>query len=243
MPSSWLMATSCCWSTPVRRRSGTQDSPACPPLQYATRPLGCRHDPDLDRPCFSPAKTGYHSSPTQCPTVLWVQFQRSFSGRNAPMLQFARRARVWPGAAYPLGATFDGRGVNFALFSANAEKVELCLFDARGQRELERVVLPEYTDQVWHGYLPDARPGPALRLPRLRALRPESGPSLQSSQAAARPLCQAADRPAPLERRPFRLPGRRAARGPRLRHPRQCARHAQMPGGRHGLHLGRRQAA
>ena len=75
------------------------------------------------------------------------------------MLQFARRARVWPGAAYPLGATFDGRGVNFALFSANAEKVELCLFDARGQRELERVVLPEYTDQVWHGYLPDARPG------------------------------------------------------------------------------------
>ena len=75
------------------------------------------------------------------------------------MLQFARRARVWPGVAYPLGATFDGRGVNFALFSAHAEKVELCLFDARGQRELERVVLPEYTDQVWHGYLPDARPG------------------------------------------------------------------------------------
>ena len=75
------------------------------------------------------------------------------------MLQSARRARVWPGTAYPLGANFDGRGVNFALFSANAEKVELCLFDARGQRELERVQLPEYTDQVWHGYLPDVRPG------------------------------------------------------------------------------------
>ncbi len=75
------------------------------------------------------------------------------------MLQIARRARVWPGTSYPLGATFDGRGVNFALFSANAEKVELCLFDARGQRELERIVLPEYTDQVWHGYLPDVRPG------------------------------------------------------------------------------------
>ena len=71
----------------------------------------------------------------------------------------ARRARVWPGAPYPLGATFDGRGVNFALFSANAEKIELCLFDPRGERELERVLLPEYTDQVWHGYLPDARPG------------------------------------------------------------------------------------
>ena len=75
------------------------------------------------------------------------------------MIQIARRARVWPGSPYPLGATFNGRGVNFALFSANAEKVELCLFDGRGQRELERVVLPEYTDQVWHGYLPDVRPG------------------------------------------------------------------------------------
>jgi glycogen operon protein len=70
------------------------------------------------------------------------------------MQPVARRARVWPGAPYPLGATFDGRGVNFALFSANAEKVELCLFDPRGEREIERIVLPEYTDQVWHGYLP-----------------------------------------------------------------------------------------
>ena len=70
-----------------------------------------------------------------------------------------RRARVWPGDPNLLGAVADGRGVNFALFSANAEKVELCLFDQRGERELERVVLPEYTDQVWHGYLPDVRPG------------------------------------------------------------------------------------
>jgi glycogen operon protein len=75
------------------------------------------------------------------------------------MIHLTRRARIWPGQPYPLGATFDGRGVNFALFSANAEKVELCLFDPRGQRELERVVLPEYTDQVWHGYMPDVRPG------------------------------------------------------------------------------------
>ena len=66
---------------------------------------------------------------------------------------------VWPGKPFPLGATWDGKGVNFALFSANAEKVELCLFDERGRRELERVELPEWTDEIWHGYLPDLRPG------------------------------------------------------------------------------------
>jgi isoamylase len=69
------------------------------------------------------------------------------------------RARVWPGAPHPLGATWDGAGANFALFSAHAEKVELCLFDASGERETERITLPEYTDEVWHGYVPDLLPG------------------------------------------------------------------------------------
>jgi len=63
------------------------------------------------------------------------------------------------GSPYPLGATWDGKGVNFALFSENAERVELCLFDQRGRRELHRLVLPAYTDAVWHGYVADARPG------------------------------------------------------------------------------------
>ena len=66
---------------------------------------------------------------------------------------------VLPGSPYPLGATWDGNGVNFALFSAHAAKVELCLFSNDGRRELDRVVLPEYTDEVWHGYLPEVRPG------------------------------------------------------------------------------------
>ena len=66
--------------------------------------------------------------------------------------------KVWPGRPYPLGATWDGEGVNFALFSAHAEKVELCLFDRSGNREEARIALPEYTDEVWHAYLPDARP-------------------------------------------------------------------------------------
>ena len=71
----------------------------------------------------------------------------------------APRSRIRPGSPYPLGATWDGRGVNFALFSANATKVELCLFDATGRRELARIELPEYSEQIWHGYLPEARPG------------------------------------------------------------------------------------
>jgi glycogen operon protein len=66
---------------------------------------------------------------------------------------------LWPGRPYPLGATWDGMGVNFALFSEHAEQVELCLFGPRGRRELERIALRERTDQVWHGYLPEAHPG------------------------------------------------------------------------------------
>jgi len=67
-------------------------------------------------------------------------------------------AKAWPGQPYPLGATWDGKGVNFALFSAHAEKVELCLFDRSGQYEQSRIELPEYTDEVWHCYLPEMRP-------------------------------------------------------------------------------------
>jgi len=67
--------------------------------------------------------------------------------------------RLLPGSPYPLGATFDGLGVNFAVFSANAERVELCLFDSQGRREIARLGLTECTDEVWHGYLPEANPG------------------------------------------------------------------------------------
>jgi isoamylase len=69
------------------------------------------------------------------------------------------KQRVWPGLPYPLGATWDGSGTNFAIFSAHAEKVELCLFDAKGNRETDRIPLPEYTHEIWHGYFPDVRAG------------------------------------------------------------------------------------
>ncbi|SEI65157.1 glycogen debranching protein GlgX [Pseudomonas sp. NFR16] len=68
-------------------------------------------------------------------------------------------SRIREGLPFPLGANWDGLGVNFAIFSANATKVELCLFDSTGEHELERIELPEYTDEIFHGYLPDAHPG------------------------------------------------------------------------------------
>jgi glycogen operon protein len=64
---------------------------------------------------------------------------------------------IWPGNAYPLGATYDGTGVNFALFSEVAERVELCLIDEDGHET--RVALPEVDGFVWHGYLPGVQPG------------------------------------------------------------------------------------
>jgi len=67
--------------------------------------------------------------------------------------------RLLPGHPYPLGTNWDGLGVNFAVFSANAERIDLCIFDPSGRRELGRLPLPECTDEIWHGYLPDAKPG------------------------------------------------------------------------------------
>ena len=83
------------------------------------------------------------------------------------------------GSPFPRGATWDGKGVNFALFSANATRVELCLFDEEGIEERQRIEMPEFTDEIWHGYVPDsARHG--IRLSRSRPVRARKRPSLQS---------------------------------------------------------------
>jgi isoamylase len=78
---------------------------------------------------------------------------------NPPVKSEQLVSAVWPGEAYPRGSTWDGEGVNFSLFSANAEKVELCLFDPTGRHELQRIDVRERTDDNWHVYLPEARPG------------------------------------------------------------------------------------
>src|ERR1700753_941910 len=69
------------------------------------------------------------------------------------------KTRVREGSAAAHGAIWDGKGTNFTLFSAHATRVEVCLFDRHGEKELERLALPEYTDQIWHGYIPDVAPG------------------------------------------------------------------------------------
>jgi len=91
---------------------------------------------------------------------------------EAPARSIVAPSTVWRGRAYPLGATWDGSGVNFALFSKHAERVELCLFDPRGRREIERLEVRERTDFIWHCYLPDARPG---QLYAYRVHGPEEG--------------------------------------------------------------------
>ena len=124
-----------------------------------------------------------------------------------PLLQ---RSRVREGRPFPLGATWDGLGVNFALFSAHATKVELACSTTTARSEIERIELPEYTDEVWHGYLPDARPGTVYGYRVHGPYEPDDGPPLQSEQAAARPLRQAHRRRARLGPRAVRLHDRRA---------------------------------
>src|SRR5215831_12775033 len=81
------------------------------------------------------------------------------NSQQAARVRKQQRTDLREGAPFPLGATWDGLGVNFALFSAHATKVELCLFNETGAEELERIELPEYTDEIWHGYIPNLRPG------------------------------------------------------------------------------------
>ena len=84
--------------------------------------------------------------------------------------------RILPGKPYPLGATWDGMGVNFALFSENATKVELCFFDSPARRrESSRITMPGFTNNVWHVYLKDVHPGQAYGYRVYGPYNPEEG--------------------------------------------------------------------
>ncbi|MFZ1870173.1 MAG: glycogen debranching protein GlgX [Steroidobacteraceae bacterium] len=122
-----------------------------------------------------------HSSPEPAPahrlSIREGALDQPLTRRRAAALpqQGQRIGAVWPGQPYPRGATWDGEGVNFSLFSANAEKVELCIFDPSGRHEAQRIALRERTDEIWHCYLPEARPGLLYGYRVHGPYRPEQG--------------------------------------------------------------------
>ena len=149
--------------------------------------------------------------------------------------------RIWPGHPYPLGATWDGEGVNFALFSENATAVELCLFDGPDAAEdSQRVMIEECTDYVWHVYLPEVRPGAASmatafmvlmsRRPDIVSIPPNSCwiPMRRRSPAES------------IGPNPVRIQHRRPPGGSSPQRRRQRQTYAEMRRDRSGLHLGRR---
>ena len=83
--------------------------------------------------------------------------------------------KLLPGKPYPLGATWDGLGINFAVFSSHADRMDLCLFEGSGRHEIARYALPEYTDEIWHGYLPHAAAGLLYGYRAFGPYEPESG--------------------------------------------------------------------
>jgi len=99
--------------------------------------------------------------------------------------------KLWTGKSYPLGATWDGAGVNFALFSENATGVELCLFDPEGKRETARIPIRERTEQVWHVYLPEARPGQLYGYRVDGPYEPEQGHRFNPSKLLLDPYAKA----------------------------------------------------
>ncbi len=104
--------------------------------------------------------------------------------------------RVWPGSPYPLGATWNGMGVNFAIYCEHGTSVELCLFDdVRATRESARVRLVEQTDQVWHGFLPDVQPGQLYGYRIDGPYEPENGHRFNPAKLVVDPYAKSIARP------------------------------------------------
>ena len=101
------------------------------------------------------------------------------------------KLKILPGRPYPLGANYDGKGTNFALFSRNAEKVELCLFDAKGKTEIHRIELVEYTDEVWHCYIEEIKPGQLYGYRVYGEYSPEKGHRFNGNKLLIDPYAKA----------------------------------------------------
>lgn len=98
--------------------------------------------------------------------------------------------KLQSGHPWPLGAHWDGNGINFAVFSAHAHKMELCLFDETGEHEVARHTLPAHTSDVWHGYLPEARPGQVYGLRAYGPWRPDRGHRFNASKLLLDPYAR-----------------------------------------------------
>src|SRR6186997_1309846 len=124
---------------------------------------GSLHDPGLNRSGSAAAQDllararQFRSPPSPRPEVRSPRSEVRSPEPAARSLKDMMRMEIWPGQPYPLGATYDGSGTNFSVFSEVAERIELCLFDESGTET--RVDLPEVTGFCWHGYVPTTSPG------------------------------------------------------------------------------------
>lgn len=110
-------------------------------------------------------------------------------------MNYLKATRVWPGKPYPLGATWDGQGVNFAIFSENATRVDLCFFrSADARKEQLTVTLPEKTNMIWHGYFPDIRPGQLYGYRVHGPYAPKKGHRFNSNKIVLDPYAKAVGR-------------------------------------------------
>ncbi len=100
--------------------------------------------------------------------------------------------RIWPGSAYPLGASFDGKGANFAIYSENAISVTLLLYESEhSPAPRERIPLTEKTGHVWHSYLPDVLPGQLYAFSADGPYEPEKGLRFNKNKALIDPYARA----------------------------------------------------
>jgi glycogen operon protein len=106
-------------------------------------------------------------------------------------MAYMKKSRVREGSAEAHGAIWDGKGTNFTCFSANATKVEVCLFDPAGGTETERIALPEYTDLIWHGYIPDVNPGSVYGLRVHGPYEPRAGHRFNPNKLLLDPYARA----------------------------------------------------
>ena len=153
------------------------------------------------------------------------------------------KTAVWRGQPQPLGASWDGEGVNFALFSEHAEQVELCLFDSRTRRETERISMRWQTNQVWHCYLPEARPGLLYGYRVHGPYDPKQGLRFNPNKLLLDPYAKHIEGGIKWSDALFGYRVGGAREDLTDGSARRCARDAEMPRGRYSLHLGRRPAA